>query len=124
MTKADRFIIVLFIVSAAAALVFLNFAVYSGEPVSVVISVAGKEYAKYALDDIDEPMSVEVDTEYGSNLIEISHDGARVIEASCRDKLDVKAGMITKSNQVIVCAPNKLSVRIVGEENEVDGVAY
>lgn len=124
MTRADRFIILFFLLSSVLALVFLNFGVFSDKPESIVISVDGEEYARYRLSELNEPEQIAVKTEYGYNLVEVSGAGARVLDASCRDKLDVHMGMIDRSNQVIICAPNRLSVRIVGGLDDVDGVAY
>ena len=123
-TRADRFIIVFFLLGAVFALIFLNLAVYSVEPSAIVISVDGREFARYTPDELGEPRQVEVRSEYGYNLVEVSSEGARVLEASCPDKSDVHSGMISKSNQVIICAPNRVSIRIVGGSDDVDGVAY
>ena len=51
--------------------------------------------------------------------------GARVTEASCPDKTDIQSGKITKPGQMIVCVPNRVTVRILGKNRvTVDKVTY
>lgn len=125
MTRADK----------AAALAIASVAVIShiafGAAVSdvgaksAVISVDGKEYAVYRLRDFSKPERVVIDTEFGHNTLEISASGVKMLEADCPDKTDVKCGMITKPNQMLICAPNRVTVRLVGENSDtIDGVTY
>jgi hypothetical protein len=109
---------------AAVAYVVFNAAVFGNDPEKVIISVDGSEYASYRLSEILKPEIVRVETEFGVNVIEITNHGARVIEATCPDKLDVHSGEISKSGQMIVCLPNRLTVRLQGKKCEVDRVAY
>jgi len=124
-TVWDKTIIVALL--ASAIVVYLLFAgfVFAEQPESVAIFVDGKEYATYNLAEISEIKNIEINTEFGHNTIEISSDGARVTEASCPDKTDIQSGMITKPGQMIVCVPNRVTVRILGKNRvTVDKVTY
>lgn len=125
-TRHDKILLCATIAVALILMVILNFCVYSGKPSSVLIEVDGRTYAEYALTDIKDERIVEVKTEYGSNKILISSSGVKVTEASCEDKLDVLSKPITKPNQMLVCVPNRLVVRITGDAADlgVDRVAY
>ena len=59
------------------------------------------------------------------NIVSIAKDGVRVIEASCSDKLCIKQGRIDNPGQSIVCLPNKLVIKILGDDDSpVDDVTY
>ena len=46
------------------------------------------------------------------NVILVEDGGVRMEEANCPDGLCVKQGIITNGNSVIVCLPNRVSIRI------------
>lgn len=87
---------------------------------TAVIEVDGREYARYAMDALDRPVQVDVN---GHNTVEIARDYACVVSADCPNQLDVRQGKIHTSGQIIVCLPNKMTVRIEGEA-KVDAVSY
>ncbi len=86
----------------------------------VVVSVFGREYARFPLNENREfPIS------YLNNLnLLIIEDGyAYIKEASCPDGLCVHQGKINKSGEMIVCLPNEVVVTVEGpEESGVDSV--
>lgn len=124
MTAADKFITVLLaLISVAAMLLSSLFIVRSGGE-RVVISVNGENYASYNFSDIDGVKTVEVKTEFGCNTVKIDKNSAWIEESDCPDKLDIKAGKISKTNQMIVCIPNRLMVEIKGGETKADRVTY
>ncbi len=110
-----------------ALIIYLLFAgsVFGEQPESVAIFVDGREYASYNLTEISGIKNVEINTEFGHNIIEITSDGARVTKASCPDKTDIQSGKITKPGQMLVCVPNRVTVRILGKNRMmVDKVTY
>lgn len=56
------------------------------------------------------------------NTIELSGNKVRVSDANCYDRVCVNTGFIEKTGKIIVCLPSKLSIKIVGEKNELDGM--
>jgi hypothetical protein len=48
----------------------------------------------------------------------------RFLEADCPDKVCVKTGWLTKKGDVAVCLPNKVIIKIEGENTKIDGVTY
>jgi hypothetical protein len=124
-TVYDKIIVATVLISAM--IIYLLFAgtVFGEQPETVVISVDGREYASYNLAEISEVKNVEINTEFGYNTIEITSDGARVTDASCPDKTDIQSGKITKPGQMLVCVPNRVTVRIIGKgAAKVDKVTY
>lgn len=124
MTFGDKIIIGGILAVSIAGIFFVNIFLYGTERNSVIIEVNGQLYAKYDFNQITSNKFVEIKTQYGYNKVEINKNSVRIVEASCPDKLDVKAGWISKSNQMLVCLPNRLVVKIQGKDTRIDGVAY
>lgn len=55
--------------------------------------------------------------EYGITL-EIKNNSIRVCDSGCPDKVCVKTGFISSPKQAVVCLPNRISVRIINENND------
>jgi len=123
MKKYDYIVIIFILCAAAAGFVWVNAAVSGDAAEGVIIEVDGAEYAKYYFNEISEIKTVEVFTKFGYNRVEIGKNYARVTDASCPNKLDVHMGAVTGSGQMIVCLPNRLIVRIFGNDKSIDAVA-
>ncbi|MGN0603418.1 MAG: NusG domain II-containing protein [Oscillospiraceae bacterium] len=60
--------------------------------------------------------------EYGVT-VEVTNRSVRVISSDCPDKICEKTGFISSSAQTIVCLPNRISVRIIGNtDSNIDVV--
>ena len=114
--KTDILVAVLVIVISLAGY-FLTGATLAGEEKTVIIQSEGKVFAQYPM---TEYRKVDV---VGHNIVEITPEYVRVIHADCPDKLDVKQGKITSPGSIIVCMPNKMTVRIAGE-SQIDAISY
>ena len=121
MTKTDKLIFWSVLLSAVFLLLFSNviFSKTGGE--TIVIELGGKEYARYQQNALSQPKTLEIQTEFGYNKIEVSNRGARIMDSDCKDRQCI--GEIHKSGERIVCLPHRLIVKIEGS-GEVDGVAY
>ncbi len=124
MTRWDKITIVLILCTSIISLVFINAFAYTNKADTLIIELDGEEYARYKLKDIATSEIVEIKSEHGYNKIQISRDGVAVIDADCDDKLDIKAGKITRANEYIVCLPHRLVIRLIGGHNYADAVAY
>lgn len=123
-TKGDKIIVILILITAMATYVAFAAFIADGSPEAVQIFVDGSLYASYNLNDIKEAKKVEILSVYGKNTLKITADGAEMVDADCPDKTDVRAGRITKPGQVIICAPNKVLVKLMGIDNKIDKVTY
>ncbi len=119
-TKYDKILICLCLLTALIFYILFGCIFSLGSASMVRITVDGQVYGEYALAD----KTVDVKTEFGHNTIEITKDGAYVSFADCPDKIDVKSGKISKPGQIIICVPNRLSVQMIDEKSNVDGVVY
>jgi hypothetical protein len=61
-----------------------------------------------------------ISTEDGHNTVKIEKGRIWMTEADCPDKYCLEHGKIGGAGQVIVCLPNKVLIKIVGNENDKD----
>lgn len=52
----------------------------------------------------------------GTNLLVISDGNAYISEASCPDKVCVHQGKVHQSGEMLVCLPNRMIAKIVGND--------
>lgn len=89
---------------------------------NVEITVDGEVYGTYPLrTDAEIPIVIDGVT---TNLLVIRDGKADMTDADCPDKLCVHQRAISKTNETIVCLPNKVVAAVVGkEESEIDSIA-
>jgi hypothetical protein len=106
--------------SSAAAFINSNKAYNSKY---VVIEVQGKLFKRLPLDN-SRNERIQVNTELGSNIIEVANGKVKILDADCPDKICIQDGSISKPNQILVCLPHKVVVQIKGENTEMDDVSF
>ncbi len=121
MTFWDKIVTGFIIAFSMLVIIFQGFFIKGESGERVEITVDGQLYGSYALKD---SKTLKIDTEFGSNTLEIKNGCAWVSEADCPDKLDIKMGKISKTNQRIICLPNRLMIEITGSDGKVDRVTY
>ena len=84
----------------------------------VVVRVDGQEVGNYQLME-----NGTYELNGGTNILRIENGEAYLTDANCPDKLCVHQGRISKTNQVITCLPNKLTVTVYGAEEGVELVS-
>jgi len=78
---------------------------------------------KIDLDKLQKSETINVDGDY-HNAILAENGRIRFQEANCPDLVCVKTGWLNKSGDMAVCLPNKVSIKIEGSGEALDGVAY
>ena len=112
---ADIILIVVLLLITLGGYVAFNMKTEKGQ--YAVVKVNNVEVGRYSLNQ---------DGEYslngGTNILIIENHVAYLKDADCPDKLCVKQGKLKSTGQVITCLPNKLTVTIVGadDNNSVD----
>lgn len=105
------------------AAVLFAFSLFSGggEGARAVVSVKGKTETILPLGkDAEYTLSAEGCT----NVICVEGGEVFMHSASCPDGYCVRQGSISKTGEMIVCLPNRVTVTIEGAEEELDAVAY
>lgn len=90
---------------------------------TVVITVDGEEYGRFSL---EETQTIEIQNPSGevTNVLQIENGAAKMIEATCPDKLCIHQREIKSTAGTIVCLPNRVVVSIEGRSgSDVDVVA-
>ena len=120
-TKNDILLIGILLLAVLAICLFVRH-IGGKEGARAVVTVDGKRYGSYPLSQ-DCSIPIEIDGRT-ANLFIISGGAADMTEADCPDKLCVHQKAIRKTNETIVCLPNKVVISIVGnEESELDSIA-
>lgn len=111
--QKKRDLLLLAVLLAAAALLFAGREFFAGRPaVMVSVWVDGAETITLDLNQDDD---IVIENGNGQTNHLIIEDGkAFLTEASCPDKLCVRQGAISETGQTIACAPNRVSITIVG----------
>lgn len=67
---------------------------------------------------------ITIKTDNGYNTLHIENGEIWIHDASCPDKLCIYQGKISGDSEIIVCLPNKLLVKIQGnDEKKIDFIA-
>lgn len=120
--KYKKDIILIGVILGVAVLLFVLFQVTKKPGKYVVINQNGKEIAKYALNE-DRQISIPYQ-ENQYNVLVIRDQKAYISSATCPDQLCVKQRSISKVNETLVCLPNKMVVKVIGDEpSDVDIVS-
>ncbi len=122
MKKNDWILIVGLLVVAAVCGVGYSFLQGSTtENAIAVVSIDGKEYGRFPLDEDCEERIELPDGSY--NILVIKDGEADMTEASCPDKICVNHRNIKKKNESITCLPNKVIIEIEnGENSDLDAI--
>ena len=117
MKKKEAVFIGALLVISVALCIFV-YAVPHGTHGSIQITVDGKLYGTYSLAE-DQVIQIG-----DTNVCEIKDGEVKMTEADCPDKLCVHQKAISKTNETIVCLPNKVVVQVIGAgESELDSIA-
>ncbi|OJU08502.1 MAG: hypothetical protein BGN88_14900 [Clostridiales bacterium 43-6] len=116
MLKRDLLLIVGLLLTALLVFVFLRFFVDKGALVQ--ITIAGKSFATVRLDqDAVIPIG-------RTNTLVIKDGYAFMESADCNDQICVHHRKISRTDESIICLPNKVVVTIVNaKERDVDAFA-
>lgn len=117
--KKNDYILAAFIFLFAGLLSAIIFVSGNERGNFVTVTVDKKVYGTYSL---SENQDIEIDTEFGHNLLHIENGSVSMTEADCPDGYCKRQGEISTEKEAIVCLPHKLIVEIesADEQNEED----
>ena len=118
MTKWDKWLIDFVVIVSLFGIFLVRNSTFNVGTKYIVIEVNGDEYKRISFGPNMIGKTIDINTEFGYNKIEIGNEKVRVIEADCPDKLDVRQGWISSPGEIIVCLPNKLVVMIDAENED------
>ena len=65
--------------------------------------------------------TIPIHTTDGELIVCITHGQAYVSESTCPDKTCIKSGKINRSGQLIICAPNRVMLRVIKQNTKPKG---
>lgn len=104
MKKNDWILAAVVLLAAIAGCAFLYWNQARGH--YVVVSVDGEEYGTY---DLGEDRVIEIQD---TNRLEIRNGKAFMIEANCPDQICVHMSAVSRTHEMIVCMPNRVTVEV------------
>ena len=113
--KIKNDIILVSVVIGVILLAILGILIFRTEGNTVKVTVDGKTFGEYSL-NIDR--TVEIKSEFGSNLLVIKDGKAYVEQASCPDGICSSHRPIHYDGQSIICLPNKVVV-LIDDQNTI-----
>lgn len=114
--------IVLIAFLTLGSLTWLGFELFHRED-GVVVEIYN-EGGLYQRLDLRQAASVKVRGPLGDSIISVNNGQVRFLDSPCPDKLCVHMGAISKTGGTLICAPNRVSVRVVGQADGPDAVSY
>lgn len=90
----------------------------------------GNTIEVYYEDDLILTADININKEYkvegalGEVIIEVKDKKVRVKKENSPKNICSKEGYISDSSRVLICLPNKITVKIVDKKNDIDGVIY
>lgn len=106
-TKADLVLLVFLCV-------FFLLGMFQGKQKGELVAIFGPE-ASWQLPLMGAEKKVEVSGPLGKTVVAVGGGRAYVVSSPCPDKTCVRSGKITCRGQAIICAPNLVTVRILGK---------
>ena len=121
--KNLKWALVFFFVIVICALVILLHNNSSKTATTAQIIQNGEVIRTVDLQNVPKPYEFEViSPDGGYNTVRVEYGKIGIIHASCPDQICVKQGFIADGVLPVVCLPNRLSVVITDESNELDAV--
>lgn len=117
--KQDMFLILFFLIIAAAGLLWLYAGRERGDTVQVTVD--GTVIGEYPLERDD---TIRIEGIGGNNTLKIRDDQADMTDADCPDKICVNHATISDVGESIVCLPHRVVVEIVSSDEETDNADF
>lgn len=118
MNKKIKYIfIAIFIISAMLSFYLLN---KKAEGTTAVIYQNGKIIKKINLNTVSSPYEFDINGEKYTNTVHVKKGRICIIKADCPDNTCVHQGYISDGVSPIVCLPNKITIKIEDDENDID----
>lgn len=108
------------IILVASIAVFMGFRIYGNRTGSVhlVVEAPGGSW----IYKLDTDRTVTIPGALGPTVVRIADGKARIAESACPNKTCVAAAPISKKGEWNACLPNKVIIRVAGDEAGADGL--
>jgi hypothetical protein len=104
-------------------LLWNNIPAASGNRLIAEVRKDGELVKKIDLNEVSEPEYIYFEEDIHQTIL-VEKGRIRFLESDCRDKICVKAGWLTKAGDKAVCMPAKTIIKINGESQQTDSIAF
>lgn len=112
--------LIIFILLIAALFSFLIFRI-SDQGAKVEIEISRKLYGTYDL-LTEQEIIIKDNNGYTLMNVLIKNGKVQVLTSNCPDKICIESGSIELSGQTIICLPNQVVIKIISDDDTIDGV--
>ncbi|MBE9536236.1 MAG: NusG domain II-containing protein [Proteobacteria bacterium] len=122
-TPADKVLIVILLLLGMSSYFIIRQLFPPLEAMTAVVEVQGREMMRLSLSTEIPDRQVPLKLEGGEAMLDVAAGRVRVLpmpDHLCSKHICSKTGWIGKPWQVIVCLPNKIIVRVVGQKETGD----
>ena len=112
LTLADKLLIAILLLTSFLSVVALKQFRQPGNSFSV--SISGKFEQLFPL---GKNQLLEIYGPLGKTKIQVENKKVRILSSPCPEKICAKTGWIQHVGEIIVCVPNKIVIRINGNQN-------
>ncbi len=119
--KGDLLLVAVLLLLVAAGYFFASGRTNSSGGRIAVIKQGEEVIGTIDLEKVKEAQRITVSGDY-TNVILVEKGRIRFETADCPDKVCVKTGWLTREGNIAVCLPNRVIVKIQGENDEIDAV--
>ncbi|MGE5552266.1 MAG: NusG domain II-containing protein [Bacteroidota bacterium] len=126
MTRTDRIVLVALVMAAAVLVVIRPLALGRAEKATVQVELAGRVLRRFPLYPPEVSRREVVELPRGKAVLSFAEGGVRILPMPrelCPRAICSHAGLIRRPGESLVCAPNRLVVKVVGGMQAVDAVA-
>ncbi|MFQ5707152.1 MAG: NusG domain II-containing protein [bacterium] len=118
LTRGDKLLIGLLLLTGLGSSFLFHF--FSSQGQTATIMVQNRLLLRK---NLSENRVFKIRGAMGQTTIEISDSAIRVLDSDCPQKLCVHQGKISRTGEVVVCVPNKITIWIEGSrKNKFDAV--
>ena len=93
----------------------------AGQPEKAVVRQAGSVFAEL---DLSRNRRIEVPGPLGTTVIAVENSRVRVVSDPGPRQYCVHQGWLSHPGEIAICAPNQVSVQIVGSQGAYDSLSY
>ena len=104
-------------------LLWNNLSTVSGNHLIAEVRRDGELVKQIDLDKVSEPEHIYFEEGIHQTIL-VEKGRIRFLESDCRDKICVQAGWLTKAGDKAVCMPAKTIIKINGESQQTDSIAF
>lgn len=124
MFKKGDLILIIFLTVIAVAFLAGNALMPSfGTQLTAVITQDGQTIREIKLTELQNPETIMIQGSF-HQVIQAEEGRIRFLESDCPDEICVQMGWLTKPGDKAVCLPSKVVIKIVGDNDQVDSIAY